>query len=157
MILTYLSNLLLMGSREPKKFELIEIGRVKNDYLEEVPNDYDEEISEIEIHRRYEDALLGIEESSHISVLCWFDRSDRNIRRVYPMADDSNPLTGVFATRAPVRPNPISYTVCELVDHEENTLRVKGLDALNETPVVDIKSYKRYEIDEPDFPDWAPE
>ena len=73
------------------------------------------------------------------------------------MADDSNPLTGVFATRAPVRPNPISCTVCELVDRKENILRVKGLDALNETPVIDIKSYKRYEIDEPEFPDWAPE
>lgn len=146
-----------MGSSDLKRFELIEIGRVKNDYLEEIPDDYKEDISKIEVHRRYEDALLGIDENSHISVLCWFDRSDRDIQRVHPIADDSNPLTGVFATRAPVRPNPISYTVCELVDCEGNTLYVKGLDALNETPVIDIKSHKRYDIEELEFPDWASE
>lgn len=143
-----------MGSRESKIFELIEIGKVKNDYSEEIPDDYEEDLSKIEVHKRYEDALLGIEKNSHISVMCWFDRSDREIQRVHPMGDNSNPLTGVFATRAPVRPNPIGYTVCELVNREGNTLRVKGLDALNETPVIDIKSYKRYEIEEPQFPDW---
>jgi len=146
-----------MVSRALEKFELIEIGRVKNDHLEQIPDDYREEISKVKIHKKYEDALLGIEENSHISVMCWFDRSDRDIQRVHPMADDSNPLTGVFATRAPVRPNPISYTVCELVDREGNNLWVKGLDALNETPVIDIKSYKRYEIEDPKFPNWAPE
>lgn len=146
-----------MDSKKLKTFELIEIGRVKNEYLEQIPDDYEENLSEIEVYKNYEDALLGIEENSHISVLCWFDRSDRDIQRVYPMADDSNPLTGVFATRAPVRPNPISYTVCELLSRERNILQVKGLDALNETPVIDIKSYKRYEIDELEFPDWAPE
>ncbi len=146
-----------MGSREPKIFELIEIGKVKNDYSEEIPEDYEEKISKIEVHRRYEESLLGIEENSHISVMCWFNRSDRDIQRVHPMDDGSNPMTGVFATRAPVRPNPIGYTVCELVDREGNILQVKGLDALNETPVIDIKSYKRYEIENPEFPDWAPE
>ncbi len=146
-----------MGSNEPKKFELIEIGRVDNDYFEEIPDDYKEDISKIEVFKKYEEALLGIEENSHISVMCWFDRSDRDIQKVHPMADDSNPLTGVFATRAPVRPNPISYTVCELVNREGNTLHVKGLDALDRTPVIDIKSYKRYEIDDPEFPEWAPE
>lgn len=135
----------------------MEIGRVKNDYLEEIPDDYKENLSKIEVYERYEDALLGIEKNSHISVLCWFDRSAKDIQRVHPMADESNPLTGVFATRAPVRPNPISYTVCELVNREGNTLQVKGLDALNETPVIDIKSYKRYEIEELEFPDWVPE
>jgi len=146
-----------MGSNELKRFELIEIGRVRNEYSKEIPDDYKEQISEIEVYKEYEDALLGIEKNSHISVMCWFDRSDRDIKRVHPMADDSNPLTGVFATRAPVRPNPISYTVCELVDCEGNSLQVRGLDALNGTPVIDIKSYKRYEIEDPKFPGWAPE
>ncbi|MBS3781324.1 MAG: tRNA (N6-threonylcarbamoyladenosine(37)-N6)-methyltransferase TrmO [Candidatus Thermoplasmatota archaeon] len=146
-----------MGSGKRRRFELVEIGRVKNDYLEEIPDDYKENLSKIEVYERYEDALLGIEKNSHISVLCWFDRSAKDIQRVHPMADESNPLTGVFATRAPVRPNPISYTVCELVNREGNTLQVKGLDALNETPVIDIKSYKRYEIEELEFPDWVPE
>ncbi len=146
-----------MKSKDLGRFELIEIGKVRNEYLEEIPEDYKENISKIEVYKEYEDALLGIEENSHISIMCWFDRSDRDIRRVYPMADDSNPLTGVFATRAPVRPNPISYTVCELVKCKGNILSVKGLDAFNETPVIDIKSYKRYEIEDPKFPDWAPE
>ncbi len=136
---------------------MIEIGRVRNEYSEKIPDDYKEHISEIEVYKEYEEALLGIEENSHISVMCWFDRSDRDIKRVRPMADESNPLTGVFATRAPVRPNPISYTVCKLVDRKGNILSVKGLDAFNGTPVIDIKSYKRYEIEYLEFPDWAPE
>ncbi len=134
-----------------------EIGTVKNDYLEEVPEGYKDDISKIEIYEEYEEGLLGIEKNSHIAVFCYFDRSDREVKTVHPMGDESNPLTGVFATRAPVRPNPISHTVCELVKREKNTLHVKGLDALNDTPVVDIKAHKRYRVEDPKFPDWAPE
>ncbi len=134
-----------------------EIGTVKNDHIEEVPERYEEDISEIDVFGKYEDALLGIEKNSHVAVMCWLDRSDRNIKKVHPMGDNSNPLTGVFATRAPVRPNPISYTVCELVNREKNRLRVRGLDVLNDTPVIDIKPHKQYSVEDAKFPDWAPE
>lgn len=146
-----------MVSAGSRRFEVKEIGTVKNDYHSEVPEGYKDDISEIEVYERYENGLLGIEKNSHIGVICWFDRSEREVKTVHPMGNESNPLTGVFATRAPVRPNPISHTVCELLRREENTLHVKGLDALNDTPVIDIKAHKRYSVEDPKFPDWAPE
>lgn len=136
---------------------MVEIGTVNNDYEEEIPENYKENISSIEVFEDYEDALLGIEENSHIAIFCWFDKSERDIYQVHPLGDDTNPLTGVFATRAPVRPNPISHTVCELVKRENNQLYVKGLDALNGTPVIDIKVHKKYEVENPKYPEWAPE
>ena len=135
---------------------LYKIGIVKNDFEGGIPEDYKEKISIIEINDEYEEALLEIEKHSHITVLCWFNRSDRSVLRVHPMADESNPLTGVFATRSPVRPNPIAVTVCELVKREGNKLFVKGLDALNETPVIDIKSHKDFNLEDLEYPDWIP-
>ena len=87
------------------------------------------------------DALLGLEAGSHILVLCYFDRSSRDVLQVHPMGDMNNPLRGVFATRSPARPNPISVTSARIERIEENVLHVVGLDALDGTPVVDIKSY----------------
>lgn len=146
-----------MGTRESRRFELKEIGTVHNDYDGEIPEGYKEQVSIIEVHEDYEEALLGIEENSHIAVLCWFDRSARDVLQVHPMGDESNPLTGVFATRAPVRPNPVSYTVCELLKREGNKLHVRGLDALSETPVIDIKAYKQYDFEDVEYPVWASE
>jgi len=79
-------------------------------------------------------------------VLCWFDGVDNDQRSVvhHPGkvdAADETPL-GIFATRAPIRPNPISLT---LVEREGNVLRVRGLDALDGTPVLDIKPYPDWE------------
>lgn len=132
------------------------IGEVKNEFIDEVPEDYQEKKSILVIYDKFEKALLGIEEHSHLVILCWFNKSQRDILQVHPMGDSSNPLTGVFATRAPVRPNPIALTVCKLLKREGNTLHVKGLDALNETPVIDIKSYKADDIDDVRYPDWVP-
>ncbi len=146
-----------MEPDEIKDIGLKMIGTVTNNYESKVPENYKEDASEIEIFEQYEDALLGIEENSHIAILCWFDKSDREVLQVHPMGDRSIPLTGVFATRAPVRPNPISYTVCELLERDGNKLIVKGLDALDDTPVIDIKVYKQYDIEDPEYPDWAPE
>ncbi|MFW6038331.1 MAG: tRNA (N6-threonylcarbamoyladenosine(37)-N6)-methyltransferase TrmO [Candidatus Saliniplasma sp.] len=147
-----------MKESSKRKFEVVEVGKVENDFLEEVPDDYHDKTSKIIVRDEFTDSLLGIEENSHISVLCWLDRSDRSIQRVHPMADKSNPLTGVFSTRSPVRPNPISYTVCELIERVKNVLHVKGLDMLDATPVIDIKSYTtKYNIESPCFPDWVPE
>jgi len=137
------------------QFDVVEVGKVVNDYEDEIPNDYKERVVKIKIHEDYTDCLLHLEEHSHIVVFMWFHQSDREIQQVHPMGNLDNPLTGVFATRSPVRPNPIAATVCELVRREGNVLHVKGLDALNGTPVIDIKSYpSRYAIEDPIYPDW---
>ncbi|MGD2166013.1 MAG: tRNA (N6-threonylcarbamoyladenosine(37)-N6)-methyltransferase TrmO [Anaerolineae bacterium] len=87
------------------------------------------------------DGLLGLEAGSAVLVLCYFHQSDRNVLQVHPMGDVQNPLRGVFATRSPARPNPIALTSARIQRIEDNVLQVLGLDALNGTPVLDIKPY----------------
>lgn len=141
-----------------RTFKVKEIGIIKNDFKDEIPEDYRDKTSHIKIYPEFEEALLGIEGNSHLAVLCWFDRSDRKVKRVHPFGDESNPITGVFATRAPVRPNPIAETICELEKREENELYVKGLDAFDDTPVIDIKPYtSNYLVEEVKYPEWVPD
>jgi len=103
------------------------------------------EISTIELDSQYVSATYGLKEGSDIFVLCWFDRSDRTILQVNPRGDSDgknrDEILGVFATRSPVRPNPISLTLVKLVAIEGTQLTVRGLDAMDNTPVLDIKPY----------------
>ncbi len=139
-----------------ENFRLTEIGRVRNDHTDEIPEDYKERASTIEIHSEFVDCLQGIEEHSHIVVVSWFHRSDRTLKRVHPMGNTENPLTGVFATRSPARPNPLAITVCELLKANDNILIVKGLDSFDDTPVIDIKSYSHHMVAEnPRYPPWV--
>lgn len=79
-------------------------------------------------------------------MLCWFDRSDRTVLRATP---PHNPVEhGVFATRSPNRPNPISLSLVDVINITGGTIRVRGLEALDGTPVLDIKPYSE-EIDRP--------
>jgi tRNA-Thr(GGU) m(6)t(6)A37 methyltransferase TsaA len=87
------------------------------------------------------DGLLGLEAGSNVLVLCYFERADRDVLQVHPRGDAGNPLRGVFATRSPVRPNPIAVTSVRIEQIEENVIHVVGLDALDGTSVVDIKSH----------------
>jgi tRNA-Thr(GGU) m(6)t(6)A37 methyltransferase TsaA len=97
----------------------------------------------IEVDRRYQDALLGVEDLQEIWVLYWFDRNDnpqqRNILRVHPRGDPANPLRGVFATRAPMRPNLIALSRCRVLSVRENLIEIDSIDAFADTPVLDIK------------------
>lgn len=101
--------------------------------------------SEIVLEKKYQEGVLGLEEWSHIQVLWWFDRNDvsskRSILRVHPRGDPANPLTGVFACRAPVRPNLIGLSLCKVLAVKDNVIEVDQIDALEDTPVVDIKPY----------------
>lgn len=87
------------------------------------------------------DGLLGLEPGSDVLVLCYFDRAGRDVLQVHPRGDKDRPLRGVFATRSPVRPNPIAVTSARILRIDDNVLTVIGLDALDGTPVLDIKSY----------------
>jgi len=103
----------------------------------------EENVMRIEVYTEYTEALDGIEKLTHINVLYWMHRlteNDRGKLKVHPRGDMDRPLTGVFATRSPVRPNPIGLTCVELLKREGNVLFVKGLDALDGSPVIDIKS-----------------
>jgi tRNA (adenine37-N6)-methyltransferase len=93
----------------------------------------------IEVLPEFVDGLLDIEGFSHLYVLWVFDRADGFSLRATPPTDDRP--HGVFATRSPRRPNPIGLTVVELRGREGNRLRVRGVDMLDGTPVLDIKPY----------------
>jgi tRNA-Thr(GGU) m(6)t(6)A37 methyltransferase TsaA len=96
----------------------------------------------IELDPRYADALLNIQEHSHLWILTWFHLSDRETLQVTPgRLDPDAPTYGVFGLRANRRPNPIALSLVELVRVEGATLHVDGLDAVDGTPVLDIKSY----------------
>lgn len=97
------------------------------------------EISEIEVFPEFSEGLFRIELLKELDILFIFDRSDGFDLQVHPRGDGSIPLTGLFGTRSPRRPSPIGLTRVKLLERKGNVLRVKGLDALVDTPVADIK------------------
>jgi tRNA-Thr(GGU) m(6)t(6)A37 methyltransferase TsaA len=93
----------------------------------------------LEIRPEFEPGLTDIEGFSHLIVLWEFDRSE-GFSLVGTPPSDNRPH-GVFATRSPLRPNPIGLTVVELLRREGASLRVRGIDMLDGTPILDIKPY----------------
>lgn len=119
------------------------IGFVKNSYNEPGdPKTLRNSESIIAIDQKYTGALDGLEGYRFIQVVFYFHRSKGYQERVHPMGDRSIPMRGVLATRSPLRPNPIGITVAEVLSVNGNIIRVKGLDALNGTPILDIKPYE---------------
>ena len=123
--------------------QLQEIGIVHNAYknLADIPRQgrMSEEVSEIEIHPNYADGLLKIEQNRYLIVLYWAHLAKRDILKTIPPA--SKEIHGVFASRSPGRPNPLSLCIVELLKREGNILRVKNIDALDGSSVIDIKPY----------------
>jgi tRNA (adenine37-N6)-methyltransferase len=115
----------------------------------------------IEIFDDYTDALLGLDGFSHIVVLYWFDQNDtaakRRVLQVHPRKDPRNPLTGVFATHSPQRPNLIGLTVCKIISIHGNTIEIDDIDAIDGSPVIDLKCYIPGSVGEKEvrLPDWV--
>ncbi len=101
--------------------------------------------SRVVIEPKYRDGLLRLEDFSHVWVIWWFDRNDtpeqRAILQVHPRRDPRNPLSGVFATRAPVRPNLIALSLCRIVSVKGGVVEIDAIDAYDGTPVIDLKPY----------------
>jgi len=99
----------------------------------------------IEIYEKYTKALLGLDNFSHIIVCYWFHENDtpekRNVLQVYPRNNKNNPLTGVFATHSPRRPNLIAISICKILSINGNTIQIDNIDAFDRTPVIDIKGF----------------
>ena len=115
----------------------------------------------IEIDSQYKDGLLRLDTFPHIVVSYWFDRNDtpsqRSTMQVHPRKNTANPLSGVFATHAPVRPNLIAISICQLLSVDGTTLTIDTIDALHESPVLDIKPLIPTRRDPSDIkvPDWV--
>ena len=99
-------------------------------------------VSKILLNKNLIEALDGIEDFSHIFVIFWLHKissRERETLKVQPRGRQDMPLLGVYATRTPHRQNPLGLTLVELVRVEENELWVRGLDAFDGTPILDIK------------------
>lgn len=122
-------------AREARSFTLHPVGQIHKNDSE----------TTIEIEAKYEDALLGLDGFSHVWVLWWFDRHDnpnkRSVLRVHPRGNRNNPLTGVFATRSPARPNLVAMTLCKIRSLDKNVVRIEKIDAFDKSPVLDLKPY----------------
>ncbi|MCW4045140.1 MAG: tRNA (N6-threonylcarbamoyladenosine(37)-N6)-methyltransferase TrmO [Candidatus Bathyarchaeota archaeon] len=122
---------------------LTPIGFVKTEAASNGVKDKDR-TSQIIIKRELTEALEGISGFSHLFVLFWLNEiasEERETLKVHPRGRKDMPLLGVFATRTKLRPNPIGLTLVELVKAEGNVLTVRGLDAFNNTPVLDVKPF----------------
>ena len=99
----------------------------------------------LEVLPEYGPALKGLQDFSHLWVFYWFHGNDnpeeRQTLQVHPRRDPANPLTGVFACRAPVRPNLIGFTACRIIKIEANVVEVADLDAQDGSPILDLKPY----------------
>jgi tRNA-Thr(GGU) m(6)t(6)A37 methyltransferase TsaA len=93
----------------------------------------------LEVHDWAAAALDGIHVGDELIVITWFDRADRSVMRVHPRSDLRNPLTGVFATRSPDRPNPLGLHPVTVRAIDGHRLRIGPIEAIDGTPVVDIK------------------
>ena len=133
-----------MGLYTPVEINPTPIGFVKNNIKERGIEDCQTVTSEIIIKEDLKEALSRIDEFSHIIVTYWMHKlppSQRSIIKVHPKGNHNLPLVGVFASRSPARPNPIGITTVKLLEHSDTTLKVSGLDAIDGTPVLDIKPY----------------
>jgi tRNA-Thr(GGU) m(6)t(6)A37 methyltransferase TsaA len=126
------------------EINLTPIGFVKNSITERGTEDFQTATSEIIIEEDLKEALSRIDEFSHIVVIYWMHKllpSQRSIIKVHPKGNHALPLVGVFASRSPARPNPIGIITVKLLERRDNVLKVTGLDAIDGTPVLDIKPY----------------
>lgn len=119
------------------------IGRVRSPLADRAaaPKQGDEGAPEalLELDPEIAPGLTGIEAGEEVLVLTWLDRARRDVLEVHPRGDGGRPTTGVFATRSPNRPNPIGLHRVRVLAVDRNRLRVDGLEAIDGTPVLDLK------------------
>lgn len=133
-------------SHEP--LTLQPIGTVENDFDRSAPpQTIAAQESRVVIDPELADGLTALQPGQRLLVVFQFDRSSGYDLLQHPRGDRGRPARGVFALRSPRRPNPVGITQVELVAREDNVLRVRGLDALNGTPVLDIKPADTRELE----------
>jgi tRNA-Thr(GGU) m(6)t(6)A37 methyltransferase TsaA len=133
-----------------KEYSLQPIGFIRSEikrredaplfYTEGAPNAF------LELNSKYRDGLDRIKAGDDIIIITWLHRAHRDVLRVHPRGDASRPLTGVFLTRSPDRPNPLGLHRAKVLEIRANGLLVGPIEAIDRTPVVDIKPV----VNEPD-------
>jgi L-fuculose-phosphate aldolase len=133
-----------MNSGMEREYRIVPIGIVRSEIRR--PGDAPKQgalsgtEAEIAVDPEFAEALEGLaKRTGKIIVLCWMHEADREKRKVHPRGQEDRPARGVFSTRSPHRPNPISLHTVDLLEVRGNILKVRGMDAIDGTPVVDIK------------------
>ena len=145
-----LTGSLYAADNTPTEFKMHPIGHVKKS----------EDRTLIVLDKKYQPGLLGVEGFTHIYMIWWFDKNDTPEKRatlqVHPRGKRDSPLTGVFATRSPVRPNLIALTLCKVISVKGNAIEIEKTDAFDGTPVLDIKPFlPGYDTaDDATIPEW---
>ena len=134
------------------EFELRPIGRVESPLTDPAaaPKQGDEGAPDawLVFEHGVVGALEGVEVGDDLVVITWLDRADRDVLRVHPRGDTSRPEQGVFSTRSEHRPNPIGLHRVEVVSIDGGRVRVRNLEAVDGTPIVDVKPVLSSEISE---------
>lgn len=114
-------------------------------------------VTEIVIDKKYAKGLDGIEDYSHVIIIYWMDQEKECHLKHHPQGKEDVPYIGIFACRCPQRPNRIAISTVELVSRKKNSIKVKGLDIVNGTPIIDIKPYTpQYdEVKKAKVPNWV--
>jgi len=126
------------------RIHLEPIGRIESELkdLASAPRQADEGAPEawLVFEPHVADALRGLHAGSEVVLLTWLDRARRDVLIVHPRGDTSRPLEGVFNTRSPHRPNPIGLHRVELAEVDGLRVRVRSLEAIDGTPIIDVKA-----------------
>ena len=123
---------------------IVPIGFVRNEITYPHYHEWGGVVSEIVVNEEYANGLIGLEDFSHAIIVFYLHKATYNEERHlvrHPQEREDLPKIGIFAQRARHRPNPIRITTVPILEREGNILKVKGLDAINEIPVLDIKPY----------------
>ncbi|OPX36846.1 MAG: tRNA (N6-threonylcarbamoyladenosine(37)-N6)-methyltransferase TrmO [Desulfobacteraceae bacterium 4484_190.2] len=141
------------------EIEIEVIGSVVSPVKEPVDENWGEVVSEIVLDKKYADALIGLKDFSHAVIIYFMHlATDKNRVKMTrrPQGRDDMPFVGIFSQRAKRRPNPVGVTAVKIIKVENNALKVQGLDAIDGTPVLDIKPYyPRDRVENPIIPEWA--
>ena len=141
------------------KIELEPVGFVRNKVTDRKDVSWGDDVSSIVLEEQYVSGLKGLEDFSHVIILYWLDQAcyvpEKHLQR-RPQNREDMPLVGIFSQRGKDRPNRIGMTSVEIVSVSEDALVVKGLDAVDGTPVLDIKPYyPAYDKKDASVPEWV--
>ena len=149
-----------MQEKNMKEMTLKPIGFVSSPATEQTDENWGQVISRVLLHPEYFGALSGLGNFSHAIIITYLHQAkykkEEHLQR-RPQGLDSMPKVGIFSQRAKDRPNPIGVTAVKILNVGDDYIEVQGLDAVNETPVLDIKPYyPQYDrIDSPKVPEWV--
>lgn len=136
-----------MRKNENIEIDITPVGILHSDLKQKAnaPKNYTESTirGRLEIDPKYLEGMDGIQPGQTIVVLFWLHEAKRDLLKVYPRGDKNRGLRGVFSTRSPARPNPIALSELKVLKVQGNMIEVSGVDVIDGTPVLDIKSKVR--------------